>query len=124
MLSEICDAFATEVEALDPKDEDHPTDLRVLVLKLVRDAATHFAEYQYGEVSALIELARLVLAWISAEAEDADRSRRYGRERALLDLLVLCEGVRVFHTGSKRKAADVDAFRVQIGDALRGLMPE
>ena len=55
--------------------------------------------------------------WLKSEAEDPeDRSRRYQRQRAVLDLLTLCEGVRVFHA-SKGKAEDITALRNQIADA-------
>jgi hypothetical protein len=123
MLSAICDTFAAEVEALDPKADDFGVDLRRLILKLARDATAEFADHDLGEVPALLERCRYVIAWLKSAAEDEDRQRRYGRQQALLNLLVLCEGICRFHD-SKRKAADVDALRNLIGDALRALVVE
>jgi hypothetical protein len=120
VLSQLCEAFANKVDALDPRNEDYLPHLKVAVLKLARDAANH-VEGSHGEVSAILELGRLVLAWLSSEAEDReDRSRRYNRQRAVLDLLGLCESIRLFHRAGKRKPAEVTAFRGQVGDALRG----
>jgi hypothetical protein len=123
MLSTICDAFQAEVEQLDSGADDYSYQLRPLVLKLVRDAAAVVEESHYGEVPALLELGRLVLAWLKSEMEDTeDRQRRYARRQAVLDLLRLCDGISGFYA-SKRKASDVAAHRARIGDALRGLVP-
>jgi hypothetical protein len=123
MLSQLCDEFQREVEALDPKADDYAAELLALVKKLVRDAAAHVADYHLGEIPALLELSRLVLAWLKSEAEDpADRSRRYARQRAVLDLLTFCENVRHFHA-SKGKSDDLAQFRAQVADALRSLVP-
>jgi len=57
MLSTLCDTFQREVEALEPSADDYPAQLTGLVLKLVRHAAAHVADYALGEVPALLELA-------------------------------------------------------------------
>ena len=107
---------------LDVKDEVYGIDLRRLTLRLARDAAAQVEGYGYGEIPALLELSGLVLAWIKAEAEDPeDRQQRYARQRAVLNLLTLCEGICRFH-GGRRRASDVAKFRDLVADALRGLV--
>jgi hypothetical protein len=64
------------------------------------------------------------LSAIAAEAEDPDdRHRRYARQAALLNLLILVDGIVRFHA-SKRRANDVAALRDLVADALRPLVPE
>jgi hypothetical protein len=61
---------------------------------------------------------------VQAEAEDAgDRQRRYARQQAVVNLLLLCEGVARFHTG-RRRPEDVDALRALIAGALAPLVQE
>jgi hypothetical protein len=123
-LTDLCNKFQTDVEALDEADLGHATQLAVLVRKLAFGATAYFADYPYGEVPAIIELTRIVLAWLKAEAEDTnDRQRRYARQQAVVNLLMLCEGLSRFHTG-KRRGSDTATLRGQIGEALRGLIPE
>jgi hypothetical protein len=124
MLSTICDAFQAEVEQLDSGADDYSYQLRPLVLKLVRDAAAVVEESHHGEASALLELGRLVLAWLKSEMEDTeDRQRRYARRQAVVSLLLLCEGIRRFHAG-RRKPEDVDALRALVRSALAPLVQE
>ena len=124
MLNEICNAFASDAEALDPKSEDYRVELRSLVLKLARDAAAHVESHSFGEIPALLQRCYELLAWLKSEADDPeDRARRYGRAQAVLNLLQLCDGIARFHTG-RRKAAELARFRVLIVDALQGLVPE
>jgi hypothetical protein len=94
MLGEACAEFQNKVDKLDPGDKDYPAHLRAAILKLTRDAAAHFADYDNGEVPAILERSRFVLSWLQSEAEDAeDRQRRYNREQAVLSLLFLCSAV-------------------------------
>ncbi len=125
-LSDLCDRFQVEAEALDPAADDTADELRGLIHKLARDAADHVADYGLGEVPALMRRCREALAALAAEvvdAEDAgeDRRRRYDRRQAVLNLLVFCEGVRRFHA-SKGKPDDLTEFRGQVADALADLV--
>ena len=122
MLNEICNTFAGEVEALDPKDEDYAVELRALVLKLIRDAAAQLEAQLCGEIPALLQRCYEALAWLKSAAEEPeDRARRYSRQQVILNLLVLCDGIVRFHAG-RRKAADLTRFRELIADALEGLV--
>ena len=60
----------------------------------------------------------VALIWLDAEAKDAEnRQNRHGRQRAVLDLIDLCEVIRAFHAGK----GDDDAFavlRAEVGAAL------
>lgn len=117
-------SFRTKVDKLDPRDEDYAAHLRAAILKLTRDAAAHFADYDDGEVPAILERSRFVLSWLQSEAEDAeDRQRRYNRQQAVLNLLFLCSAVAQFHRSGKRKTASLTELRDQVADALRGLIP-
>lgn len=122
-LSELCDTFATEVERLNSRDEDYPTDLRALTKQLIRDAAEHVEVSQFGEVPTLLESSRIVLAWLSAE-DPENRQRRYGRQQAVLNLLTLCEGIRRLRVGTRKSKNDAAAaLREAVADSLRGLVP-
>jgi hypothetical protein len=106
MLSDLCTTFLTDVEALDPRGEDFGAELTLLALNLARDATHHIGGYGMGEIPALCQRCSEVLAWLKSEAEDTeDRQRRYGRQQAVLNLLVLCEAISRFYPG-KRKAED------------------
>jgi hypothetical protein len=124
MLSATCETFEAEVEALDP--EDYAVRLGGLTRKLARDAAEGIENYACGEIPALLQLCARVLAWLQAEAEEPDdQSRRYERQRVVLDLLTLCHGIAAFHSGSaaqQRKPASVAALRDLVADALRALV--
>ena len=120
MLSDICDAFASDVEALDVKSDDYGIELRPLVLKLVRDAAAQLESQLCGEIPALLQRCYELLVWLKEDPED--RARRYARQQVVLSLLVLCDGIVRFH-GGRRKAADLARFRELIADALQGLVP-
>jgi hypothetical protein len=121
-LSEVCDDFQTGLEALEPVDADMAVRLRGLITRLVRDASEHVADYGMGEIPALLQRCREALAALAAEAEDPEnRQCRYQSRAAVLNLLVLADGVARFHEG-KQKPADVAALRDLVADALTGLV--
>ena len=120
-LSEVCDDFQTGLEVLEPADDDLSARIRALITRLVRDAAEHVAVCEMGEIPALLQRCREALSALAAEAEDSeDRRCRYQSRAAVLNLLVLADGVARFHAG-RRKAADVAALRDLVADALAGL---
>jgi hypothetical protein len=125
MLSDITEKFCQSEQELDPGDAvAYGMRLEALTKKLATDAAGYVADYAMGEVSSLMARIHGVLAWLAAEREDInDRQRRYGRQQAVLSLLLLAEGIRRFHTG-RRRDEDVDALRALVGSALAGLVPE
>jgi len=123
-LAEVCDDFQAGLEALEPADADMAVRLRGLITRLVRDASEHVGEDGVGEVVAIVQRSHEVLTALAAEAEDPDDRRcRYQSRAAVLNLLVLADGVGRFHAG-RRKAADVAVLRDLVADALRELIHE
>jgi hypothetical protein len=121
-LSEVCDAFQTGLEALEPADADLAANLRGLVTRLARDAAEHISASRHGEVAALMQLAGEALNAVADEAEDReDRSPRYASRQAILNLLRMCHRIVLFDE-SRKKPADVAALRNGVAYALSDLV--
>ena len=122
LLSDILEAFQREVEEqLDP--DTHATRLPHLVTKLAKDAAALIADHNLGEIPALCQRCHDILAALAAEAEDPeDRQCRYRCRAAVLNLLVLADGVARFHASGRRKPTDLAALRDLVADALRDLV--
>jgi hypothetical protein len=125
MLSDICGTYQSEVERLDPGEQDYAGRLNILTQKLAKDAAAEIVNFPYGEAVAVIQLCAQVLQWLRSEAEDPeDRQRRYARQQAVIDLLVFCHALAGFHGGSvARQRENLAEHRARIADALRPLVP-
>ena len=124
-LPELCEAIQDQVEALETDTEDYAGRLKRLKLKLARDAAEHVGEsYAMGEIPALCQRICELMAALAAAAEGPDdRQRRYGRQQALLNLLTLCESIRVFDVGTHaQRRASIASLRGLVSDALAGLV--
>jgi hypothetical protein len=122
-LAEVCQNFEDELEALEPADADLAVRIRGLITRLARDASEHVADHRHGEVAAIVQRCHEALFALSAEAEDPeDRRCRYRSRAAVLNLLVLADGIAGFHEG-KQKPADVAALRDLVAGALADLEP-
>jgi len=121
-LSEICGEFLDDAERLEPADDDLSARLKGLIMRLARDAAAHVGESRHGEIPALMQRSHQALAALAAEAEDPDdRQCRYRSRAAVLDLLILADGIARFHEG-RQKPADVAVLRDLVADALASLV--
>jgi hypothetical protein len=121
-LREICQNFEDELEELVPASADLASRIKGLITRLAKDASEHVADDGMGEIPALLQRCHEALAALAAEAEDAeDRRCRYRSRAAVLNLLLLADGVARFH-GGKQKPADVAALRDLVADALSGLV--
>jgi hypothetical protein len=122
LLSDICEAFQREVEELDP--DTHATRLPHLVAKLTKDAVALIADHNLGEIPGLCQRAQELLTALAAEAEDPeDRQCRYRSRAAMLNLLLLADGVARFHAATHaQQRASVDALRDLVAGALSSLI--
>ncbi len=115
-LSEVVSRF------LDGADECDAAALGNEVRRLANDSVRCIGDFTCGEIAAIVQRCGTAMAWIVAEQRDPDsRQHRHGRQRALLDLLDLCEAIRTFHAG-KGDDDHLSAMRVEIADALRPLV--
>jgi hypothetical protein len=111
-------------QRLDPADAVLSARLRGLITRLVRDAAEHVMACSMGEIAAIVQRSHEVLTALAAEAEDPDdRQCRYRSRAAVLNLLVLADGVARFHAATRaQQRKSVDALRDLVADALSGLV--
>jgi hypothetical protein len=125
MLSDLCTGYQSDVDQLDPTDIHYTARLGVLTQKLALDAAALVTDYPFGEAVALVQLAAQVVQWIKAESEDPDDlQRRYGRQQAVLDILVFAHALATHYGASVAwQKENLDAHRERIGNALRALVP-
>jgi hypothetical protein len=85
-------------------DDDLPDRLMRLITRLIRDAAELVAEHSMGEIPALLQRCHKALTAIAAEAEEREYRRcRYRRQGAVLNLLILVDGVARYRTESQVK---------------------
>jgi hypothetical protein len=125
MLSDTCETYQSEVERLDPGEQDYAGRLNILTQKLAKDATAEIVNFPYGEPAALVSLCAQLVQWLKAEAEDPeDRQRRYARQQAVLDLLTFCHALSIHYGASAaRQRENLAEHRTRIADALRPLVP-
>jgi hypothetical protein len=124
-LAEICDEFQTGVEALNPGAEDYAVHIRGLITRLVQAIVELVgAEYSMGEIPAIVARGHEALAALSGEAEaPEDRRCRYRSRAAVLNLLMLADGIQSHHAGSRaQQRRTAEALRDLVADALSDLV--
>jgi hypothetical protein len=124
-LTDLCTTYQSDVEALDPAEVGYAVRLTGLTQKLALDAAGLVVDFPFGEAVALIQLAGNLLQWLKSEAEDpTDLQRRYGRQQAVLDLMVFAHAL-VGYLGASQtwQRENLPDHRQRVANALAALLP-
>ena len=116
----MCETFEAELEELEPADDELLVRLRAMAVKLSCDSVEHLLDHIDGEVPALMERCRRVVAALNASAEDRDdRWSRYNARQEVIDLARLVHTIALPRDGTKRvRDANAAALRTLVSSAL------